>query len=178
MNCKCKICGKILNTKTAYMIARGNNKSYYCSKEEYDLGVEAFNKKKESEEKLRSLLKEIIGANRLLGVPLNVLEEQIEILKGACKTEELIVTIDKKKDWLTKIISTKTQGSSVIGKIKYLSKVLQNKIADWELEEKEDKKVLEPTYSSDFELTVVTDVDYQRRKRRRSLSDLEDELGR
>lgn len=178
MNCKCKICGKTLNTKTAYMIARGNNRSYYCSKEEYDLGVEAFNKKQELENKLYDLIKEIIGTRKLMGDPLETLNDKISLLKEVCSTEELIFYIEKKKNWLYELIKERTSGFSAVSKIKYLCKVIQNRISDWELDYKEERKYPNPINGFDSECYTISAGHNTIKKRRRSLSDLEDELGR
>ena len=54
---KCKICGKEIDTATAFFVMTGNKvqrKNYYCSEEEYNQAQEAKKQKKQQENKMRN----------------------------------------------------------------------------------------------------------------------------
>ena len=57
---KCQLCGKQIDTAKAYCIIKGPKKEYYCSEEEYHGGMKYVERRRATENRILSYIKEII----------------------------------------------------------------------------------------------------------------------
>lgn len=171
MRCKCKICGKELDTKFAYLKINDGKKEWYCSQAEYDAGVEAFQKKKKAENEVKSLVCEILGENDIVCSTLKT--EWAEWNKVA-SNEKISSYLSYRKGYLTKTLARikANASSTLVGRIKYLSAIIKNSIADYDMPTKKNNN---RSLVTDIDMNIYTQITPIRRTRR-ALSELEDEL--
>ena len=160
---KCKICGRELDTNTAYKVTDKNGKNkYFCSTSEFE--AEEARKKKAAEDKDRvyRLICDIMGVNEVLNTAL--WKEKIEWNK-AFSDEFIAKYLEEKKDYLSSAIA-RLSGSEY-AKIRYISTVLKNSLRDF----KPKETVIETP-------KITTEEHYETKykaKVRRALEDFEED---
>ncbi len=147
---KCKICGNILDTNTAYKVTDKNGKNkYFCSASEFE--AEEVRKKKAAEDKDRVyyLICDIMGEKEIINTAL--WKEKIEWNK-AFSDEFIAKYLQENKDYLTSAIAR--LNSSQFAKIRYLSAILKNSLGDFKPKmvevEKSKVTVVEEHYETKY----------------------------
>lgn len=162
--CKCKICGNVLDSKTAYKITVGKTNKYYCSKEEYNAETQKKEKEKEDKDAVYDAACEILGYQVKNTAFFKEWNEWL-----ALKSNEIIAKyLQENRDYLTGAISRLSSGE--YAKIRYLSTILKNSLVDFKPKSNEAPKPK----------VIVEEVIYETPShsfnKRRSLVDLEDEI--
>jgi hypothetical protein len=163
---KCRICGAALDTTIAYkVVVKGVNK-YYCSQTEFD--NEEAKKQQETENRNTTyrLICEIFNKDEILNTAL--WKEYNEWLKVA-ESSKIVDYLGENKDYLSKAINR--LNANEFAKIRYLSAILKNNLSDFK-----PKKVEEIHPKIEIDITMYDMSPSPTRKRRRALSELEDEL--
>lgn len=163
---KCRICGAQLDTTIAYkVVVKGVNK-YFCSKEEYD--EEETKKQQESDNRNKTyrLICDIFNKEEIVNTAL--WKEYNEWLKVS-ESSKIVEYLRENKERLSKVIGR--LDSNEFARIRYLSAILKNNLSDFK-----SKKVEEVRPKIEIDITMYDMSPSQTRKRRRALSELEDEL--
>jgi hypothetical protein len=163
--CKCKICGLILDSNTAFKVIDKNGKNkYYCSDSEYQDEEQRKQKEKAGKDAVYDVACEIFGYKVKNTAFFKEWNEWLEL-----KCNEIIAKyLQENKDYLTGAISRLSSGE--YAKIRYLSTVLKNSLVDFKPKSEEKPKPI-----VDVDMTIY-DTPTQSHNRRRSLADLEDEI--
>ena len=163
---KCRICGAQLDTTIAYkVVVKGTNR-YYCSKEEYDNEEAKKQQVAENRNKTYSLMCDILGVKDIVNTAL--WKEYSEWLKVA-DASKINDYLGENKDYLVKV--TSRLDSNQFARIRYISAVLKNSLADFKPKKNE---MIAPKL--DIDITMYDMSPSPTRKRRRALSELEDEI--
>ena len=172
--CKCRYCQKNITTDIAHLEHIKDKKAYFCNEEHYvkflsEAAADAKNKEhsKQLQDKFYNLMCEILGVNGITNTAL--WKEKTEI-NNVFPDEVIVAYWDENKSWITSSVSKLSGG--IYGKIRYVSVILRNKLGDYKpkviVAETEKPKIV---VDNTFYETMQT-----RNNKRRSLSDLEDEL--
>lgn len=166
--CKCKICGTQLNTTEAYKVTDKNGKNkYYCSVSEFEAEEARKQKAAEDKDKVYRLICDILGEEEIINT---ALWKEKTIWNKAFSDEIIAKYLLENKDYLTSAVS-KLSGTEY-AKIRYVSAVLKNSLRDW----KPKVEVVErPKVKVEIDETIY-DAPTHSLNKRRSLSDLEDEI--
>lgn len=170
---KCRICGANINTTTAYkvIVCDTNNKEkrfYYCSKDEYE-EYEARKKKEAADkDKAYGLICDIIGRKKIINT---ALWKEWKLWSEVASDEVIAQYLEENKEYLTGAIARLDDVE--YNRIRYLSAILKNKLGDYKLKVKEERKPVES--NSDFELFEPTVVK-QNNQSDFILEDVEDDL--
>lgn len=166
---KCRACGEVLDTITAYkVIAYDTNDktktSYYCSKEEYEKHEEEKRKSVEYKDKAYTLICEIIGREKIINT---VLWKEWKEWNNAFSNEIIALYLEENKEYLVSTISRLEDKE--FNRIRYLSAILKNSLGDFKpkINTENPKVLVDETF---YETTPTT------QNKRRSLADLEDEF--
>ena len=168
MRAKCRICGKSLDTKTAYLVItldknKKEKKAYYCNKEEYE--ADEAKKKKASEDKDRAyyLICDIIGRKKIRN---SALWKEWAIWNEVSTDEVIGKYLEENKEYLSNLIGRLDDVE--YNRIRYLSAILKNKLGDYKpkvvVKEIVTPKIQDEHYETKFKL-----------KQRRGFEDLEDD---
>lgn len=172
--CKCRACGEILDTETAYAVLVNKKRSYYCDEEEYN----TYKANKRSIQKVAGTSKQQIDKDRMYWLICDIIGRK-EIINTALwserkiwstiATDEIIATyLEQNKDYLSDTISRIEDKE--FNRIRYLSAIIKNNIGDFiqnvKIEEKPKVKI---------DTTFYEPIETQNNKRR-SLADLEDDF--
>ena len=165
---KCKICGNILDTNTAYKVTDKNGKNkYFCSVSEFE--TEEARKKKVLEDKDRvyRLICDIMCVKEIIST---ALWKEWQVWLKVANNEKIAQYLEENKDYLTSAIAR--LDSSEFAKIRYFSAILKNNLGSFK-PRVEEVKVEKPR-------VVVEEAIYEAPahtlNKRRSLADLEDEF--
>ena len=169
---KCKICKTTLDTTTAYKVvmrdANGKEKTaYYCSSDEYFKDCEKKEKAARDYYAVENAITEIFGYK----VENNTLHKEWQRWNNLVSNEKIAAYLTENKNYLIEIM--KKDFSSEFGKIRYFSTILCSKLIDFNVKV-EVKEVEKPKIQVDETLYISTPT--TKKKRRRSLEDLEDEF--
>lgn len=165
---KCRICGRQLDTNTAYKVVDKNGKNkYYCSQSEYEAEEARKKKVKEDKDKVYRLICDIMGEKEIIN---SILWKEWTIWNKVADNEKIGKYLEENRDYLSSVIGRLT--SSEFARIRYLSTIIKDRIKEFvprvEVEEtpKIQVKIDEIIYESPTHSL----------NRRRSLADLEDDL--
>ena len=160
---KCRICGKTLDTNTAYKVTDNNGKNkYFCSVSEFE--TEEARKKKVLEDKDRvyRLICDIMGVKEIIST---ALWKEWQVWLKVANNEIIAQYLAENKDYLTSVIAR--LNSSEFARIRYLSAILKNNLSSF----KPRVDVVETP-------KVVTEEHYETKyksKTRQALDDIEEE---
>lgn len=160
---KCKICGKQLDTNTAYKITDANGKNkYFCSVSEFE--AEEARKKKVLEDKDRvyRLICDIMGVKEIIST---ALWKEWQVWLKVANNEIIAQYLAENKDYLTSVIAR--LNSSEFARIRYLSAILKNNLSNFKPRVQEVIKP-QPTMEEHYETKY-------KHKARRGLEDFEEE---
>lgn len=165
---KCRICGRQLDTNTAYKVVDKNGKNrYFCNQTEYDAEESRKKKVKEDKDKVYRLICDIMGEKEIIN---SILWKEWTIWNKVADNEKIGKYLEENRDYLSSVIGRLT--SSEFARIRYLSTIIKDRIKEFvprvEVEEtpKIQVKIDEIIYESPTHSL----------NRRRSLADLEDDL--
>ena len=161
--CKCKICKKSLNTNDAYCVITNDKRFYYCNATEYEEYKRKQEKEAADKDKVYRLICDIIGRKEIINT---VLWKEWKIWNKVAYNEKIGCYLEENKDYLRDVISRLEDVE--FNRIRYLSVILKNKLGDYKPKVEEKPR---PKMTMTFYEPVQT-----HNNRRRSLSDLEDEL--
>lgn len=141
MTCKCRICGKKLNTETAYKVVIKNKNRYYCSQEEYDMYIE--NQKRTAE--LKQNIKDILCYIFNMPAIVNTLIYKEWQEWNQIATDQIIFDyLEENKIFLQDKVSQTSP--TEYAKIKYLSAILKNSLNDYQKDEpRPERKIKDVT---------------------------------
>lgn len=193
--CKCRYCQKNMKTNDAYMSIVGRKRAYFCNEEHYDLfmkdkkekdrrekeALEAAKKQREAREvasqkyqenkdRAYYLICDIIGRKQISNT---VLWSEWAIWNKVADNKAIGQYLEENKDYLCRMVSKLANNEFL--RIRYLSAILKNNLGAYhttaisndapQIKVQVDETFYEPTPSTQT-----------KRKKRRSLDDLEDEF--
>lgn len=127
MTCKCRICGKKLNTETAYKVVVKNKNKYYCSEEEYN----NYMQQREYNEALVEDIKKTLCCIMDVGFLGNTfIYKEWEEWKKIAPNEVILNYLTENKEFLCGKL--KILAGNEYGRIKYLSTVIKNNLSDYQ----------------------------------------------
>ena len=163
---KCRICGKTLDTSTAFKI-EGKPTKYFCSQAEWQAEEERKRKVAEDKDKTYTLICRIIGRETIINTALWAEWREWSKVADDAKIGQFLA---ENEEYLTNVISRLTNAE--FPRIRYLSTVLKNRLGDYKPKVVEEVKV-QPKVVID---ETVYETPTRSLNKRRSLADLEDEL--
>lgn len=134
--CKCRICGKELDSTTAYKIVIKNHNRYFCSQEEY----EEYKQKKEHEDALVENIKKIacyIMNQSFIGN--TFFYKEWGTWKKIASNDIILDYLSENKEWLRNKVTSAS--SNEFARIKYMSAVLKNGLTDYQNKKKNVKQI-------------------------------------
>lgn len=155
---KCRICGNKIDRDIAYKVRNKNINEYYCDKNEYLERLEKIKIKDYTYEKIFYIFNRKV-TNTVLFKELSELENVYGyeiIYKYLCENEKYLICV-LSKDF-----------KSEYAQIRYFSTILKNSLADFKIEIKQPEKKIE---------IDIPKVKYAQRKKRKSLYEIEQEVG-
>lgn len=164
--CKCRICGKALDTSEAFRVD-GKPVKYFCSESEWKADEERKRKAAEDKYKVYRLICDIMGEKEIIN---SALWKEVQAWNQVANNEKIAQYLDTNKDYLTSAI--RRLSSSEYARIRYLSAIVKNSISDFKPKVQEEVKA--------HPKVVIDDAIYEAPSRslnkRRSLADLEDDI--
>lgn len=171
---KCRACGEVLDTTTAYAVLVNTKRSYYCNEEEYNeykenkrsiQKVAGTSKQQIDKDRMYWLICDIIGRKEIINT---ALWSERKVWRTIATDEILAAYLEQNKDYLSEMLSRIEDKE--FNRIRYLSSIIKNNIGDF-------TKNIQTTEKPK---TQVDDTFYEpiqtKNKKRRSLADLEDEF--
>ena len=160
---KCKICGSVLDTSTAYKVTDKNGKNkYFCSQSEFEAEEERKKKAAEDKDRVYRLVCDIMGEREIINTAL--FKEWQEWLRVS-DNSKIAQYLAENKDYLTSVIARLS--SSEYAKIRYLSAIIRDKI-----------KAFKPRVEVVEKPKVIVEEHYETKykaKTRRALEDFEED---
>ena len=124
---KCKICGRQLDTNTAYKIVDKNGKNkYYCNQSEYEAEEARKKKAKEDKDKVYRLICDIMGEKEIIN---SILYKEWAVWNKVTDNEKIGKYLEENRDYLSSVIGRLT--SSEFARIRYLSTIIKNGIKEF-----------------------------------------------
>lgn len=162
---KCKCCGKQLDVNTAYKVEGKNKNTYYCSKNEYESFIAKKANKQADKDKVNSLVCEIIERKAIVNT---IYFSEKQLWNKVCSDEVIAQYLEENKDYLCSVVSRLEDKE--FNRIRYLSAILKNNLGDYK------PKKEEPIVKIAIDETIYDVSHIPTHNKRRSLSDLEDEI--
>lgn len=167
MRAKCRICGKVLDVNTSYLVVTNGKKAYYCSREEFEIETKKKEKLATDKDKVYRLVCDIIERKEITNTALFA---EWKVWNKVADNEKIGQYLEENKVYLCSVVA-KLEDKE-FNRIRYLSAILKNSLGDFKpktvVSETEKPKV--KVDESFYESTPVT------HNRRRALADLEDEF--
>lgn len=124
---KCKICGRQLDTNTAYKITDKNGKNkYFCSQSEYEAEEARKKKAKEDKDKVYRLICDIMGEKEIIN---SILWKEWAVWNKVADNEKIGKYLEENKSYLGSVIGRLS--SSEFAKIRYLSTIIKDRIKEF-----------------------------------------------
>ena len=169
MRAKCRICGRQLDTNTAYKVVDKNGKNkYYCSQDEFEAEEARKKKVKEDKDKVYRLICDIMGEKEIIN---SILWKEWTIWNKVADNEKIGKYLEENKDYLSSVIGR--LNSSEFARIRYLSTIIKDKIKEFVPRVEEKPAVVE--VDDNFELFEPTPV-IKQQITEQVLYDVEDDL--
>lgn len=159
MNPKCRCCGKELKKDEAFKVVVGKKNTYYCNEAEYLPILQ----KRQDKDDIYLLINEIFGYK----VMNSALFKEISLLHEVYEYSHILAYIKENIEDI-KIYMDK-DFTSEYAKIRYFAAILKNNLRDFAPKEPEGPKEVEV----EVDMPIIN---YKRKKKRRSLSDIESEV--
>ena len=164
---KCKICGKQLDTSTAFKV-EGKPAKYFCSESEWQAEEKRKRKAAEDKDKVYRLICDIMGEQEIINSAL--FKEWVEWNKVA-DNMKIAKYLEENRDYLTSAISRIE--NKIYNRIRYLSAILKNSLGDYKVKVVNETVKVQPKVVID---ETIYETPTHSLNKRRSLADLEDEL--
>lgn len=155
---KCRLCGTKVDKKEAFKVVVGGKNTYYCNESEYQKVLH----EREVKDNTYECINQIFGYKVLN----SALFKEINLLLEVYSYEHILAYLIENKEYLTRVL--KKDFTSEYAKIRYFAAILKNNIADFKMEEPEESKKIE------IDMPIIN---YKRRNKRRSLSEIEEQVG-
>lgn len=155
---KCRLCGTKVNKKEAFKVVVGGKNTYYCNESEYQKVLH----EREVKDNTYECINQIFGYKVLN----SALFKEINLLLKVYSFEHILAYLIENKEYLTRVLEK--DFTSEYAKIRYFAAILKNNIADFKMEEPEESKKIE------IDMPIIN---YKRRNKRRSLSEIEEQVG-
>lgn len=121
---KCKICGSVLDTNTAYKVTDKNGKNkYFCSASEFEAEEERKKKAAEDKDRVYRLVCDIMGEEDIIST---ALYKEWAIWNKVADNARIVKYLEENKDYLSSVIARLQ--SSEYARIRYLSTIIRDKI--------------------------------------------------
>jgi len=159
MKVKCQSCSKMIDRNTAYKVTMGKVNKYYCNENEYADIQSAKKIKDNTYEKIFECFNRKI-TNSVLFKEINELEQVYGYIK-------ITDYIEENMDYLSSVLINKSF-SSEYAQIRYFTAILKNSLADYSVETKKHEKPV---------ILDIPEVKYKAVKKKRSLDEIEQEVG-
>lgn len=170
MRVKCRYCGERVEKEDAYKDP--NKNSYYCSEEHYLATMkkrEDFQKEKEEKKqnKIDPVYEEVadIFGYRIQN---SQLFKEMKLWRSICNDEKILAYLQEHKDYIKSKLEK--LNSSEYARIRYVSAILKNSLKDYVATVRVEPEKINVDCEI-YEPTVFA------KKKRRGLSELEDEVG-
>lgn len=157
--CKCQICGKDLNTLTAYKVSEGNKNKYYCNKEEYYKNLQEDNLKKEERNSVYQKIEEIFCTTLT-----SIIYGEVARLNKKYSYKLMLSYLTENQQYLTKTMSKQFINS--YARTKYFIAILENNLLDYEI----------PVETIKYAEYEISETKYKAKNKRRALSNIEEEV--
>lgn len=155
---KCRLCGTKVDRKDAFKVVVGGKNTYYCNESEYQQVLH----ERELKDNTYECINEIFGYKVLN----SALFKEINILLEVYSYEHILAYLNENKNYIEKVLDK--DFVSEYAKIRYFAAILKNNIADF--------KIKEPEKSKEMNVDIPI-MNYKRRNKRRSLSEIEESVG-
>lgn len=169
---RCVLCGKLIDREFAYAEIKAGKRRYYCSKEEFDGGIEYIEERKKYENTIENAIKNIMSKDAFDPVFYNTCYNQwltmvspetlFHFLTDSAEIEKILIILKDKSF------------TSAKGELAYLSAVIKNRVIKYVYNEPVSnigKNVKIPDEYDEYKPRLEP-----RKNMRRSLVDLEDKL--
>lgn len=155
---KCRQCGTKIDRNDAFKVVVGGKNTYYCNENEYQ--------KIMHDKIIKNNTYECI--NQIFGYKVlnSALFKEINLLLSVYSYEHILAYLTENKEYITRVLEK--DFTSEYAKIRYFSAILKNNIADFKMEEHEESKKIE------IDMPIIN---YKRKNKRRSLSEIEEQVG-
>lgn len=172
LTARCVLCGKLIERDAAYAVVKAGKRKYYCSKEEFDGGIEYVEKRKEYEDETERAVKKLMSKSAfdpvyyntcynqwLQMVPPEVLHHYIT---NSSEVEKILVALNGKNF------------TSAKGELAYISAIIKRRITTYAYTKQDcNKKTVVKIPDAYDEYMPRLEP---RKNMRRSLVDLEGDL--
>ena len=168
--CKCRICGKALNTSEAFRV-EGKPAKYFCSESEWNAEEERKRKAAEDKDRAYELICRIIGRETIINTALWAEWKCWSKVADDAKIGQFLA---ENEEYLTGVIGRLTDAE--FPRIRYLSTVLKNRLGDYKPKAQEEVKV-QPRVVIDEQQAGIYDLgtsNYKQKTTRRGLDFLEE----
>ena len=155
---KCRLCGTKVDRNEAFKVVVGGINTYYCNEAEYQKVLH----EKEVKDNTYECINQIFGYKVLN----SALFKEINLLLQVYSYEHILAYLTENKDYIAKVLDK--EFVSEYAKIRYFSTILKNNMADFKPKEPEKPKEVE---------VDIPIMHYKRKNKRRSLSEIEEEVG-
>lgn len=155
---KCRLCSKKVDRNEAFKVIVGGKNVYYCNESEYQNVLH----EKEVRHDTYECINQIFGYKVLN----SALYKEINLLLEVYSYDCVLGYLTENKQYLTNILEK--DFSSEYAKIRYFSAILKNNMADF--------KMKQPEIPKDVEIDIPV-IKYKRKNKRRSLSEIEEQVG-
>lgn len=171
---KCRACGEVVDTETAYAVMVNKRRSFYCNEAEYHeyqkdkrsiQKVAGTSQQQIDKDKVYWLICDIIGRKEIINT---ALWKERAIWKTIASDETIARYLHANKDYLINVISKLDDVE--FSRIRYLSAIIKNNLGDF----KQNTQKTEKPKTQVDETFYGTETTKQ--NKRRSLADLEDEF--
>ena len=167
---KCKICGKQLNTDTAFKV-EGKPPKYFCSKQEFEAEEERKRKAAEDKDRVYTLICRIIGRETIINT---ALWAEWKIWSSVANDAKIGQFLADNEEYLTSMIGKLTNAE--FPRIRYLSTVLKNRLGDYQPKVQEEIKVQPKVVIDEQQVGIynINTSNYKTKETRRGLDFLEE----
>lgn len=157
---KCRLCGTKVDRNEAFKVVVGGKNTYYCNEAEYQNVLHD----KEVKDNTYECINQIFGYKVLN----SALFKEINLLLDVYSYKHILEYLTENKDYIAKVLEK--DFVSEYAKIRYFAAILKNNIADFKIKEPEKPKEVDV----DVDMLIMN---YKRRNKRRSLSEIEESVG-
>ena len=171
---KCRFCKEMIDSLGAFS-SPVNVGFYYCNEEEYNAYMNEREKKKAASERAKERIHKIDpvyeAVAEILGYRTqhSIFFNEMKLWRGICNDETILSYLAENKSFLESTMQKDFDNE--YKKIKYFSAILKNNLGNYKINYKPAPMPIQVKVDDTMYEPVVT-----RRKRRRSLSELEDEV--
>lgn len=160
---KCRKCGNKVERSNTFKVVVGGKNAYYCNKDEYNEIL----KYRELKDTTYSYINNIFGYK----VTNTSIYKEVNEIIDAFGYELLISYLKENESYLSSVMQEKDFPKEY-GKIRYFAAILKNSLVDYENTSDKNDKEYEKYIEYD-----LPEMKFKRNKKKRSLSEIETEVG-